>query len=96
MGDRIRMLRKGRNLTQLVVATRLGVTKALISAYENGTALPSYDVLLGFANLFNVTTDYLIGKEKTVSLSTKGLTESQMGLVAALVSEFQVANGTNV
>jgi transcriptional regulator with XRE-family HTH domain len=92
IGDRIKKLRQGRNLTQLILAKRLGVTKALISAYENQTAYPSIDVLLGLASIFNVTTDYLLGKEKTMNVSTTGLTESQIEFVTALVSEFQKSN----
>ena len=92
IGDRVKALRKGRNLTQLVLSQRLGVTKAMISAYENATAYPSYDSLLGLAYIFNVTTDYLLGKEKTRSVNTTGLTESQVEMVSALVNELQKAN----
>ena len=92
IGERIRELRQSRKLTQLVLAKRLGVTKSLISAYENATTYPSYDVLLGIAYIFNVTTDYLLGKEKTMSVSTKGLTDSQTEFVSALIAEFQKVN----
>ena len=94
IGERIRELRQSRKLTQLVLSKRLGVTKSLISAYENATAYPSYDVLLGIAYIFNVTTDYLLGKEKTMSVSTKGLTDSQTEFVSALIAEFQKVNLT--
>jgi transcriptional regulator with XRE-family HTH domain len=92
IGERIKELRKGRNLTQSVLAQRLGVTKSVISAYENQTAYPSLDVLLGLADIFNVTTDYLLGRKKAGSVRTNGLTESQVEMVSALVSEFQRAN----
>ena len=92
IGERIKELRKGRHLTQHTVAQRLRVTKSVVSGYENATSYPSYDVLLGLADIFNVTTDYLLGKEKTRNIGTKGLTESQVEMVSALVSEFQKAN----
>ena len=44
------------------------------------------------ANIFNVTTDYLLGKEKTREISTKDLTESQVEMVSALIAEFQKTN----
>ena len=94
IGERIRELRQGRSLTQNVLAQRLGVTKSVISGYENSTTYPSFDILLGLADIFNVTTDYLLGKEKTRSINTEGLTESQAEMVSALVSEFQKANET--
>ena len=96
IGDRIRELRQGRNLTQSTLAQRLGITKSVVSGYENSTTYPSYDVLLGLADIFNVTTDYLLGKEKERSISTKGLTESQVEMVSALVSEFQKSNANAV
>lgn len=94
IGERIRELRQGRNLTQNILAQRLGVTKSVVSGYETSAIYPSYDVLLGIAYIFNVTTDYLLGKEKTRNIGTKGLTESQVEMVSALISEFQKANGT--
>ena len=92
MGERIKELRRGRNLTQSTLAQRLGVTKSVVSGYENAVTYPSYDTLLGLAYVFNVSTDYLLGKEKERTISTKGLTESQAEMVSALVSEFQKAN----
>ena len=45
IGIRIKELRKSRNLTQRAFAERLNITKSTVSAYENGSRLPSYDVL---------------------------------------------------
>ena len=92
IGDKIKELRQGRNLTQSILAQRLGVTKSVVSGYENSTTYPSFDILLGIADIFNVTTDYLLGKEKTRQINTSGLTESQVEMVSALVAEFQKAN----
>jgi len=92
IGERIKELRQGRKLTQNILAQRLGVTGSLISGYENATTYPSYDILLGLADIFNVTTDYLLGKDKARSIDTKGLSESQVEMVSALVNEFQKAN----
>ena len=94
IGNRIKELRQGRNLTQSVLAKRLGVTKSVISGYENSTTYPSYDVLLSMTDIFNVTTDYLLGKERTRQINTNGLTESQIEMITTLVSEFQKANKT--
>lgn len=92
IGERIKELRQGRRLTQSILAQRLGLTKSVISGYENATTYPSYDVLLSLADIFNVTTDYLLGKEKNPSISTRGLTESQVEMVSALINEFQKSN----
>ena len=37
------------NFTQAQLAQRLGVTKSVISAYETGLRMPSYDVLISIS-----------------------------------------------
>lgn len=60
-GDRLKELRKSKNITQTDIAKMYGVTDATVSAWEVGKAQPSYDVLTNLAQYFNVTTDYLLG-----------------------------------
>lgn len=50
-------------LTQVQLAQKLGLTKSVISAYETGRRLPSYDILIHIARIYNVSTDYLLGLE---------------------------------
>lgn len=85
IGERIRQLRSGRNMTQAVLAQRLGVTKSVISAYENGMRYPSYDVLLKLADIFGVSTDYLLGHSRQNVVDVTGLTPNQVEGVIALV-----------
>ena len=92
IGDRIKELRQSRNLTQQVLAQRLGITKSVISAYENAIAYPSYDNLIGIADIFSVSTDYLLGRYSERNISITNLTESQIELVSALVHEFKKVN----
>lgn len=47
--------------TQQYVAEQIGVARVTYTAYENGTKTPPPDVVKKLANLFNVTTDYLLG-----------------------------------
>ena len=42
-GKKLKSLRLAENLTQQQVAQRLGVTKTIISSYENDLRHPSYD-----------------------------------------------------
>ena len=62
LGDRIRLYRSSLKMTQADLAQRLGVTGASVSAYENETRLPSYDVLVKIADTLGVTTDELLGR----------------------------------
>ena len=65
-GNRLKILRLRENMSQAQLAQKLDLTKSVISAYETGIRLPSYDVLIHIAKIFNVTTDYLLGVEKKI------------------------------
>lgn len=77
-GNRLKTLRIQNDLTQAQLAQRLGLTKSVISAYENGLRMPSYDVLIIIARIFKVTTDYLLGVEKKREIDLSGLTEEEI------------------
>ncbi len=59
-------LRKLQDLTQEQVAEMLGVTSQAISKWECGTSYPDIEMLPIIANLFKVSTDYLLGVDITV------------------------------
>lgn len=66
LAKRIKYLRenfkdKDSKWTQQYVAEQIGVARVTYTAYENGTKTPPPDVVKKLANLFNVTTDYLLG-----------------------------------
>lgn len=82
---RLRALGLQKELSQLQLAEKLGLTKSTISAYENGQRMPSYEVLIGIANFFSVTTDYLLGQDQKDCLDLSGLTENEKYALFALV-----------
>ncbi|MGE6227615.1 helix-turn-helix domain-containing protein [Paenibacillus chitinolyticus] len=60
---RFAQLREKRGWTQDELAEKLGVSRVSISKYETGGdkgGTPKYDTLVRAADLFNVTTDYLL------------------------------------
>ena len=61
--NRIRELRKNKSLSQAQLADRLGVTKQAISQMERGVRKPSVPMLEALCDIFNVSADYLLGKE---------------------------------
>lgn len=68
LGQRIKMKRHDRGLTQEELANRLDVTPQHISAIELDKRLPSLSFLARLAERLDVTTDYLItGKNSTAS-----------------------------
>lgn len=57
----LKNLRLKKGLLQEEVANALGISKQVVSTYENGTRSPSFDGLIKIAAFFGVTTDYLLG-----------------------------------
>lgn len=63
-GQRLKELRIKRGFTQEDLEAKLGVQRNNFSHYERGTSNPPLDVLVKIADLFHVSTDYLLGREK--------------------------------
>jgi transcriptional regulator with XRE-family HTH domain len=60
LNEKIRLLRHELGLTQANLAEKLGVTRASIGAYEEGRAMPSYQFLLGLADIAGTSVDDLL------------------------------------
>lgn len=60
MGEKIRLLRTQRKFTQNKLGEMLGIDGKRISYYENGTHVPSTEVLIKLSEIFGVTMDYLV------------------------------------
>lgn len=89
-GNKLKTLRDKKGLSQKQLGIQLGLTKSTISAYENGLRKPSYDVLVVLADIFNVTTDYLLGvKPKGNTIDLSGLSDSQITTVKAVVDSMR-------
>lgn len=88
LGDRIREYRTSIRMTQSDFANRLGITGASVSAYENGTRLPSYDVLVKIADTLGVTTDELLGRKKNdkVVIEVTNLTPQERHAVQEIIN----------
>lgn len=64
-GDKIKQLRLEKNWTQEFVANKLNISMGALSRYETGMYEPkSLDLVKDFSNLFEVSTDYLLGKSE--------------------------------
>lgn len=63
MGSRIREARKAANMTQVELATKIGINRATLSKYESGIIEPSVAQLRLIAEALNVTVGYLTGYE---------------------------------
>ena len=61
--DNLKQLRTETGLGQVELAKRLGVSKGVISFWENGLREPSMSSLITLSKFFKVTIDYLVGLE---------------------------------
>ncbi len=62
-GDRLRELRKGRDMSLKDLGDLLGITGAAVSAWELGKQQPGSDETLAkLAAMFGVSVDYLLGR----------------------------------
>lgn len=89
---RLRQLRVDKHLRQEQVANLIGVTKGAVSAYENDIRQPSYDVLIRLANLYRVSTDYLLGRQDMRTLDISGLTSAEATAISDLVASMTAKN----
>ena len=59
---RLKELRLKRGITQLKLALDLNMNQNSISRYETGQREADYKTLIAFADYFNVSIDYLLGR----------------------------------
>lgn len=91
-GKRLKTLRIKKKLTQQQLADLLGLTKSVISAYENGLRYPAYDVLIKISRIFKVSTDFLLGVEIKREIDTSGLTDEQVEALIELIDTIRNSN----
>ena len=95
IANKIKQLRIQRGLSQIDLARQLGVSKSVVSAYENSVHLPPYDVLIQLARIFGVSTDYLLGVAGNRSINADGLTDAQIQAITMIVDELKQTNAKN-
>ncbi len=85
IADKIKTLREQQNLTQTQLAKRLGITRSSVNAWELGISVPSTQYIVELANIFKVSTDYLLGVSATASISVAGLNDKDIELIHSII-----------
>lgn len=62
IGERLKILRNNRGLSQRDLARSLNVSPSTVAQYETGKRTPDADTLNALAQYFNVSVDYLLGR----------------------------------
>lgn len=70
VGHIISKLRYEKGYSQIELAEKIGVTKGAIGMYETDKRKPNYDILIKLADLFGVTTDYLLSHNTIIHSNT--------------------------
>lgn len=65
--ERLRLLRKKHGYTQVSLAETLGVSKGTVAMWETGKRTPDFETLIRLSDLFDVRTDYILGKSNDAS-----------------------------
>jgi len=62
ISKKLKELREEKGYLQKFVANKIGVRSNTLSGYENGTRSPDPEMILKLADLYDVSTDYLLGR----------------------------------
>ena len=66
-GERLKTARQTVGLSQLVVAQKVGVSREMVSRWENGRAWPTIDHLRNLIGLYGISMDWLLGNDRRVA-----------------------------
>ena len=97
--ERLKELRKQAHLTQVELASKLGIVQSSYADWERGKKKPTQDNLVKIAQVLNVSVDYLVGNsegkvdeldniELLVRMNSKGLTEEEKEIFKKELIEF--------
>ncbi len=73
LGYRLRELRRSKSWSQTELGKYLGVSKVSVSGYEKGTRVPSMEILLMIIKLFDVSADYMLGRDLNLVMEDDGV-----------------------
>lgn len=83
IGKRLRMLREDLGLKQESLADLLNVNRASISLYESNKRKPSQKILMKYSEIFDVSTDYILGNSRDLKKGEDYATINVYGSIPA-------------
>lgn len=89
LSENIRNLRNIFNISQVDLASSLGVTKQCVSNWENDNILPSIEMLVKIAKFFNVSTDYLLDLNSSKVIDVSDLDENEIAHIKFIVQDLK-------
>lgn len=80
--NRIKECRKNNGISQKYLALTLGVTSASVCLWEKGVNTPSTEYVKKMAEIFGVTTDYLLGVDHVEDAAGTPIAEIPQAIIA--------------
>lgn len=90
--EKIKNLRVNLGMNQVQLAKRLGITKSAVNSWETGTNSPSLSYIIKLAQIFGVSTDYLLGVNERLTVDITSLDEEQKQAVIFMIKLFERDN----
>ena len=92
IADRIKHLREVNGMTQSALAKKQGITRSSVNAWEMGISVPSTQNIVELSRIFCVSTDYLLGVDKSSTIDVSGLLESDVQLLYRIITHLGQLN----
>lgn len=89
LGIRIKELRISLGMNQENFGKVLCVTKQSVSNWENENILPSIDMLVKIAEMYSVSTDYLLGLNDKRLLDVSDLNNEQISHIQNIIDDIR-------
>ena len=89
LNEKIKELRKAKRVSQVEMASALGLTKQCVSNWENDNIQPSIEMLVKIADYFGVTTDYLLCRSETDVINVEGLSPVEISHIRDIVTDLR-------
>ena len=81
-GERLRQVRKERNLTQNQLASELGMPAIVIQQYERGVRRPAHDAIITISKYLQISSDWLLGlSDERVAYLPKTTAETALPII---------------
>lgn len=95
-GQRITNLRKEKGLTQNDIAEKIGVTSQAVSKWENDQATPDIDILIKLSDIFEISLDELLGKEKKITVLNERPSKKDINKMVFRIQVLDAEDGDTV
>ena len=85
-GDRLKRIREARGYTQDELSEMVGVGQKQVWRHESGATVPDGDIVAKYAQVLDVSTDYLLGvsDDQKPNIQVSDLTRTERAILSAL------------